>query len=140
MHRELASHKVNGLNEALKIEVLDDPGIGNGCHHYHITTVETPPPIGGWMQPGDLQKAEDMLRVVTDIRFQKGPIQEVGINGISNESLLAIVEDRLACFQTGQFACHENMLALRRLRECMTWLKKRTMRRMQRGVEGTHKV
>ena len=35
--RELTSHKVNGLNEALKIEVRDEPGAGNACHYYHVS-------------------------------------------------------------------------------------------------------
>jgi hypothetical protein len=47
MSRELTSHKVNGLNEALKIIVHGEPGPGGGYAKYHITTVETPPPVGG---------------------------------------------------------------------------------------------
>ncbi len=85
MKRELTSHKVNGLNEALKILVVDEPSQGNACHRYHITTVETPPPVGGGMSSEDLQKAMDMSKAVHEIRFQNGPIQETGINGISNE-------------------------------------------------------
>jgi hypothetical protein len=34
--RELNGHKVNGLNEALRISVLDEPGSGGACHHYKI--------------------------------------------------------------------------------------------------------
>lgn len=30
--RKLTSHKVNGLNEALEVSVLDEPGQGNACH------------------------------------------------------------------------------------------------------------
>ena len=37
MSREIATHKVNGLNEALNIEVVDEPGPGNANHHYVIT-------------------------------------------------------------------------------------------------------
>jgi len=138
MSREVTSHKVNGLNEALKIQVLDEPGQGNACHRYHITTVEAPSPIGGGMSPESLEKAMSMLQAVTEIRFQNGPIQEVGVNGISNEALLAIVEDRLLGFQSGQYACRENAVALTKLQECMMWLMKRTRDRMARGVEGTH--
>jgi hypothetical protein len=136
--RELTSHKVNGLNEALKIEVLDNPGQGNACHRYHITTTETPPPIGSGMSSADLQKAESMLHAVTEIRFQNGPIQEVGVNGISNEALLAIVEDRLLGFQSGQYVCLENAMALTKLQDAMHWLHYRTRSRIQRGVEGTN--
>ena len=73
-----------------------------------------------------------------NIKFQNGPILEFGVNGISNESLLAIVEDRLAGFQSGEFACRENAIALIKLQEAMMWLQKRTRDRMARGVEGTN--
>jgi hypothetical protein len=123
--RELSSHKVNGLNEALRIAVLDEPGQGNACHKYEICWGEAP---------------EDMSESnPTYIHFQNGPIQEVGVNGVSNEALLAIVEDRLACFQAGQYACRENAVALTKIQEAMMWLQKRTRDRVARGVEGTNK-
>ena len=131
--RELTSHKVNGLNEALKIQVTDEPGQGNACHEYHITTVEVAPP-----PEVDVMRCVAMLRAVHDIRFQDGPIQEAGVNGISNEALLAIVEDRLAGFQSGQFSCRENAIALTKIQEAMMWLQKRTRDRVARGVEGTN--
>jgi hypothetical protein len=136
--RELTSHKVNGLNETLKIQVLDEPGQGNACHRYHITTVETPPPIGGGMTHEDFDKVSAMLHAVTDIAFQNGPIQEAGVNGISNEALLAVVEDRLLGFQSGQYACRENAIALTYIQDAMMWLQKRTRDRVARGVEGTN--
>ena len=130
MKRELTSHKVNGLNEALKIEVLDEPGQGNACHEYLIASVET-------FNESDVEKACRLSRCNTRIRFQNGPIQEKGVNGISNEALLAVVEDRLIGFQSGQFACRENAVALTKLQECAMWLSKRTRDRVARGVEGT---
>ena len=119
--RDLTSHKVNGLNEALRIEVLDEPGQGNACHVYRISV------------PNGTEVARP---VCVDIEYQNGPIKEFGINGISNEALLAIVEDRLLGFQSGEFACRENALALTKLQEAMMWLQKRTRDRMARGVEG----
>jgi hypothetical protein len=117
MLRELTSHRVNGLNEALKIEVLDEPGSGGACHHYSIS-------LDG--------------KVVCEIKFQNGPIQEAGFNGVSGEAILAVQEDRLIGFQSGQYACRENAVALTKIQEAMMWLQKRTMDRMRRGVEGTH--
>lgn len=119
--RNLTSHKVNGLNEAINIEVHDEPGQGNACHEYFIFAT-----------------VDGESRCGTPIRFQNGPITEAGINGISNEALLAIVEDRLIGFQAGQFACRENAVALTKLQESMMWLQKRTRDRMARGVEGTN--
>ena len=121
MVRVLMSHRVTGLNEALTIGVMDEPGQGNACHQYRIEFAQNGPACNA-----------------VDIKFQNGPINEAGVNGISGEALLAIVEDRLIGFQSGQFACRENAVALTKLQECMMWLQKRTRDRMARGVEGTH--
>lgn len=121
MKRELTSHKVAGLNEAIKISALDEPGQGNACHRYFIEIETGPGRAAGW-----------------PIEFQDGPIQAHGPNGVSNEALLAIVEDRLLGFQSGQFACRENAVALTKIQEAMMWLQKRTRARLARGVEGTN--
>lgn len=118
--RELTAHHVNGLNEAIQIRVHDDAGPG-GAHHRYEMTLETP--------RGPLTSI---------IEFQNGPIQEVGHNGFTNEALLAIVEDRIACFQAGRYACDENQAALDAIRAAQAALKQRTSARMARGVEGTH--
>ena len=120
--RELTSHKVNGLNDALEIIVLDEPGPGNACHKYGINMLTGTEGCSGPI-----------------ISFQNGPIAESGVNGISNEALLAIVEDRLAGFQSGQFACRENAIALTKIQEAMHWLHHRTRERLARGVEGTNR-
>lgn len=129
--RELTSHKVNGLNEALCIKVLDEPGQGNACHEYAITFYDEK--YKAERSPISEKHGRNCI-----ISFQNGPIAEVGVNGISNEALLAIVEDRLLGFQSGPFACRENAVALTKLQESMMWLQKRTRDRMARGVEGTN--
>lgn len=118
--RELTSHKVNGLNDELTIQVLDEPGPGGAHHEYRIEYAENGPVCNA-----------------CDIHFQNGPIAEAGINGISGEALLAIVEDRLKCFQAGPYACRENAIALTKIQEAMHWLHHRTRERVARGVEGT---
>lgn len=125
MSRQLTSHRVNGLNEALLVNVLDEPGPGNACHKYQIRRWVT--------NTGDQHDDEEFCV----IKFQCGPIAESGVNGISNEALLAIVEDRLNGFQAGDYACRENAIALTHLQTAMMWLQKRTRDRMSRGVEGT---
>ncbi len=121
MPEEIYSHKVNGLNEALRVVADDEPGQGNACHVYRIGFT-----------------TEDEGSLLCEIKFQNGPVKEFGVNGLSNEALLAIVEHRLLGFQSGQFACRENAVALTKLQEAMMWLQKRTMDRMRRGVEGTN--
>ncbi len=130
--RELTSHKVNGLNEVLAVQVHDEPGSGGACHKYRIRCTipvnESTP--DKW----------DTLKAACDINFQNGPIAEVGVNGISNEALLAVVEDRLFGFSNGPFNCRENLVALSHVREAMAALLSRTKDRTARGVEGTSKV
>lgn len=121
--RKLTSHKLNGLNDRLEIDVIDEPGQGNACHEYVIRV-----PLENGTIRSDF------------ILFQNGPIGEAGVNGISCEALLAIVEDRLLGFQSGDFACRENAIALTKIQEAMMWLQKRTRDRLARGVEGTNKV
>jgi len=125
--RQLTSHRVNGLNEALTIGVQDEPGQGNACHVYLIA----------WPLPDKPYGTSDVVGTCS-IRFQNGPISESGVNGISNEALLAIVEDRLIGFQSGEYACRENAVALTKIQEALLWLGKRTRDRMARGVEGTN--
>lgn len=122
--RELTSHKVNELNEVLRIEVLDEPGSGGASHVYGITSDEP-------------RNAANPPKVTLPIRFQNGPIAEAGVNGISQEALLSIVEDRLKCFQAGPYACRENAIALTHIQDAMHWLHHRTRERVAHGVEGT---
>lgn len=75
--------------------------------------------------------------LVGEVHFQEGPIKECGVNGVCNEDLIAMVITRLEHFQKSEFACRENALAITKLEEAMLWLRKRTMGRNARGVEGT---
>jgi hypothetical protein len=75
---------------------------------------------------------------LAEIHFQEGPIKECGVNGVMNEDLIAMVITRLEHFQKSEFSCRENALAITKLEEALLWLRKRTMGRENRGVEGTH--
>jgi hypothetical protein len=76
--------------------------------------------------------------VVGAVHFQEGPIKEAGVNGVCNEDLIAMVIARLESFNRSEFSCRENSMAITKLEEGLLWLRKRTMGREQRGVEGTH--
>lgn len=117
--REIHGHEINECNEQLRITADDqNPQNGNASHKYtvHLPTGETL------------------------LCFQNGPIREVGVNGITQEVLLAILIDRLECFQSSKWACDENAMALSDLRSARDVLLERTKKRLARGVEGTHKV
>ena len=132
--RELNGHKVNPANDVLTVHVLDEPGSGGAHHLYQISGFHTvtnrsdPFTFGGHIEP---TKRSTIL-------FQNGPINDVGVNGVTHEALLAILIDRLECFQNGPFANDFNKSALWHLREAQTVLLNRTRERMARGVEGTH--
>lgn len=121
--RLLTDHLTNPANEKLKIVVSDEPGQGGANHAYAIC----------W--PCNIEGGPDDACY---INFQNGPIKEFGVNGVTQEALLAIVIDRLRSFQAGPFACRENALALTKCEEALLWLQKRTHDRMRRGVEGTN--
>lgn len=78
------------------------------------------------------------VRVLSSVHFQEGPIKEAGVNGVHNEDLIAMVITRLEHFQNSEYKCRENALAITHLEEALLWLRKRTMGRENRGVEGTH--
>lgn len=107
--RRLANvHDEHDPMNVLSVLVLDEPGPGGDCHHYEVSTFAGP-------------KAH--------IHFQEGdPIQQV--NGITMESLLAIMRHRLEGCQQGPWSCVENEHALRCINEADQWLK---YRKRQRG-------
>ncbi len=78
MRREITSHKGSGVNDSIEIRVIDESGDGGASHAYEMIL------NGG-------------ARTI-EMRFQHGPVDE-GFNGFSDESLLAIVVDRLGGFQ-----------------------------------------
>ena len=83
---------------------------------------------------------DDVSNPLCTIHFQEGPIKECGVNGVYNEDLIAMVICRLEHFQKSEFACRENALAITKLEEALLWLRKRTMGREKRNVEGTNKL
>ena len=134
MIRELTGHKVNPVNDKLTVSVLDEPGAG-GAHHFYA--------ISGF--DADLNPSTEIIvpnvgdKDWVAIVFQNGPINQVGVNGVTHETLIAILIDRLRCFQAGPYACPDSNIALSHLEAAQGSLHNRTRARMARGVEGTHK-
>lgn len=102
---------------------MDEPGQGGAFHEYFISW---PSKVDGLPENG------------VRVNFQNGPIKEFGVNGVTQEALLAIVIDRLECFQAGPFKCKANETALTASRLALWHLQTRTRERIARGVEGTH--
>lgn len=77
-----------------------------------------------------------------DITWQDGPLgrgdDRVGPNGAFVETVIAAALQRLQHYNTTEFRCRENSLAITHLEDALHWLHHRTADREQRGVEGTH--
>jgi len=105
-----------------RVMTVDEKGAGGAFHHYMVVDV-----------PSVERQAP---RLFADINFQSGPIGEGGVNGAQNEDLIAVVLDRLQCFQGGEFPCEENQEAIDHLSKALEALNRRTAKRIERGVEG----
>ena len=91
-------------------------------------------------KPGHFYHISDSDGKLLDIcLFQDGPIKDVGVNGIQNEHLLAILINRLA-YLNNVFRCEENEAALQNLKNALDHLEARTRNRMARNVEGSFKA
>jgi len=119
--REITTHHDgHGLAESLVIEAdeLDPPG-GMASHSYKVT-------IGA-----------DFPKEVATIQFQQGPRGEAYSKpGVIDNVLLAIIADRMECFNAGPYSCRENALVLTHVQEAMFWLRHRADTRAKRGVLG----
>lgn len=96
----------------------------NAPHLFHVRSLRNP-------------AGSELLGVV---HFQEGPIKEAGVNGVTNEDLIHMVVCRLEHFQQSQYSSRDNAMAITKLEEALLWLRKRTIGRENRGVEGTHAV
>jgi hypothetical protein len=107
-------------DDHLDVLAIDDFGMGGANHEYAVKDARS-----GYL--------------FAKINFQNGVIPEVGVNGITIESLLAICHDRLTGFQNGKFENAYNANALVHLEAALNSLKARTRDRKERNVEGTFK-
>ena len=109
IHTDVNNVFVNALADSNEVDA-------ESGHHYQI----------GW----------DGGSVMVD--FQKGAVEENGVNGVTNEALLAILVHRTKQLN-GKFPCRENAIAITKMEEALMWFDKRTADRQARGVEGKEK-
>lgn len=72
---------------------------------------------------------------LTEINFQHGGVVDNGVNGLTNDALLAILIHRMNVLNS-RFWCRENDRVISNLEDTLAFLEVRTARRMVRGVEG----
>lgn len=106
-----------------RVERVEDPTAGGAFAKYRVVI-------------GDGIKT--VKAVLGEIEFQPDTIPNVGIKGWTNECLLAVVSDRLTSFQSSEFACPENAIAISAIDAALAALELRTKLRKDRGVEGKH--
>lgn len=114
--------KRNNLNDICR---FGEKGPGGAYHEYGIcfNGIET----------------GKTLKYMTFIAFQKGARKDPNArHGVLDNDLLEIVRDRLRCFQSGDFACHENEMALMHIEEALMWMNRRVEDRAERQVLGTY--
>lgn len=99
----------------------------NAPHSFKVIRTRTADEVAGWPD-----------KILAEIHFQEGPIKECGVNGVCNEDLIAMVICRLEHFQKSEYSCRENGFTITKLEEALMWLRKRTINREYRGVEGTN--
>jgi len=71
----------------------------------------------------------------TELNFQRGGVVDNGVNGLTNEALLAILIHRMNVLNK-RFWSRENERVISNLEDSLAFLEVRTARRIVRGVEG----
>ncbi|RKU21036.1 hypothetical protein C6499_22720 [Candidatus Poribacteria bacterium] len=112
-------------DDYIKVLCMDEQGAGGAHHLYHIYEVDA-----------DVATVEPL----TVIKHQEGAILENGVNGCTNEALLAICGHRMECFQKGPFPSHYNANAKIGIDFGKANLEARTRDRKARNVEGQTKA
>ena len=72
---------------------------------------------------------------IAHVSFQNGPVPQNGVNGLTNEALLAILIHRTNILNE-QFPCNENSEALVLMTQAKQVFEHRTKRRQAAGIEG----
>ena len=85
-------------------------------------------PAGGHVQSKGLQ-----------VEWQNGVLSTDGPNGAFVTTVLLAARQKLEHYQDSKFRCRENACAITHIDEAVQWLDARTIDRMSRGVENTHK-
>ncbi len=104
---EIMQHQAEGVWNNLRIFSENDPDPTDGTFNLYRVSAYVP----GTVNFND-----------TPIRFQKGDPQKVGVNGIYEKGLLAILIDRLVCRQNKGVISTDDEKALSLMNQAMTHL------------------
>lgn len=88
--------------------------------------------------PNQSSTAENIQPPVEQyIKFQSGPVQQNGFNGIQIEDLLWVAINRIESLNKAPYQSEHNDMAVDAIRIALYALNNRTQDRINRGVEGT---
>jgi len=118
--RELETVQKQGkLNNVIAMDVK---GNGNGNHLYNVTSLTDG-------------------KLLLQVPFQDGARNQEGSTpGVLDADLLEIVRDRLAGFQSGDYATDDNQKALEHVEEALVYMNARVEKRIARNVLGKSEV
>lgn len=71
------------------------------------------------------------------VSFQDGPVPECGVNGVTNEALLAVLIHRTEHLDS-LFPCDENKIAIDHMKSALAAFDRRTADRISREVKDKH--
>jgi hypothetical protein len=100
-----------------------------------VMEFEVPGPKGDFVRGHKYYIGRPQETALCELNFQNGPVPEVGVNGATNETVIAAVIHRLEILNA-KFPCAENEQAITSLKDALQALESRTRNRQQRGVEG----
>lgn len=71
------------------------------------------------------------------VPFQNGPVASNGVNGLTNEALLAVLIHRTTALND-KFPCDENKFAIAHMQAALTCFEERISRRTAQGIADSH--
>lgn len=107
----------------------------NGVEAFHLLRNAAGADVPAGHSYAVMRGSEELER----LDFQCGPVKEVGVNGITNEALLAILIHRTSVLNEN-FPSHLNEAAIKSMQVALNLFESRTRDRVARGVEGENKV
>lgn len=118
------------LDAALSIHAIGEPGARQD--EYHIFSHRTDSLTHEVVD----EKIHYHVKPLAVLKFQTGPLREIGVDGITDVSLLAVMIHRLENLQvTEEYACEDNLEAKEHLVEAMKILQRRSRPRLERGLK-----
>lgn len=114
------------------MEIIHRDSSGLRVAHVEFSKTPNQPSAPGHQYAALSGEEHDYMPLI----FRNGPVPTNGVNGWTNEALLAALIHRTTVLDL-QYPCIENAEAIAHMRAALTAFESRTAKRIARGVEGT---